>query len=144
MEASELLLSLCHPSSAYDSKACKQSGKLCAVIVDFLVAEVREFLRRHEEEWSGDTTPLTIRQTFVIDRNSLHVRMSGKSCQDIMVQRWLSQAADGSTVALLNAPRVVTDKTAWTPFECMRLLNPLPSARGHQWRPVVCSRYVAS
>ena len=111
--------------------------KLGSVTEDFFRQDIKLFMERHRDDpilvwYSADTTPLTTRQAFSLDWTSLKVRRPGKSSKDFMSQRCFLQAHDHDTRMLLSAPRVVSDKTAWTTIQCFRELVPLPMSSGHE------------
>lgn len=95
--AIERIVSFCAPSDVLTSSEVLQVHRLCIATEDWLLAEVRAFLARHDIDpimvlYSADSTPLTTRQAITLDWDQMRVRRTGKASKDFMVQRCFYQA----------------------------------------------------
>ena len=114
-----------------------QAHKLSTITEDFLLDEVRRYMRRHTSDpllcwYSIDGTPLKTRQRWTMDREHMVVRRSGRSNKDYAVQRIFVKAQGDRACSFFIAPRILEDKSSWSSLQCFRDMTPLPSSNGHE------------
>lgn len=136
--AIERIASFCAPSDVLTSSEVLQVHRLCTATKDWLLAEVRAFLARHDIDpimvwYSAESTPLMTRQAMTLGWDRCGCDAQGpKASKDFMVQRCFYQAYDHDMRVLFNAPRMLADKTAWTAAKYLRSLVQLPLSHWHK------------
>ena len=96
---------------------------------------VRFVLGHHDEPllffYSADATPVSTKEAFVRSLGDHTIRRKGRASKELLIQRLFCLAADGSCRVVLDEPRPMADKTAWTHTQAYRDLFDFPRSLGH-------------
>ena len=113
-----------------------QAHTLSTIAEDFLLDDVRRYMRRHSGDpllcwYSIDGTPLKTRQRWTLDWEHMVVRRLGRSSKGYAVQR-IFVKAQGDRACLFIALGIREDKSSWSSLQCFQDMMPLPSSDGHE------------
>ena len=133
------------PSTAFSSNELGFVAKLCEVVKLFLGMSVsRLVLARCDEPllffYSADSTPVATKELYQQSLVGQTVKRKGRSLVELLVQRMFVLAGDGTVAVLLDEPRPMADKTAWTHTQAYRDLFDWPRGLGH--RSILVFHYV--
>jgi hypothetical protein len=82
--------------------------------------------------YSADATPLSTREELKAQWRDLVVRRRTKRPGDWLIQRLFLKSASGNVRVLLDEPKLLKDKTAWSHFAACRELCHTARELGHQ------------
>lgn len=117
--AAGLIRTFSKPSTSFSSHEHDRMAKLCEVVKAFLRADMAAFVCAHHSDallffYSADATPMSTKEIYEKSMGVHKVRRKGRAMKELLVQRLFALAGNGHCKVLLDEPRPMADKTAWT------------------------------